>query len=128
MKPLTVESETRRSLTLTFPMPLNVANARLHWRAKARKHDAWKMLAIVQEPKLRGRPECFGRVRVSVTFFTGRWVQDTDNLIARAKWPLDLLKERGFIADDCPGVVESLSVTQVPRMPRRVVLTLEEVA
>lgn len=120
-----------RTVTITFPMPPNLANARLHWRAKHSKHVAWKQLAIVQERGLRGRPDRFERVKVTVVFYVGnhpRWIMDWDNCTARLKWCLDLLKECGLIVDDSPKHLTLENPEQRQEAPRRVVLTLEEVA
>ncbi len=118
-----------RRLELTFPMPVNLANARMHWAQKARRHEAWKMLAIVRERGLRGRHRPMQQLRVTAIFYVGRGLMDHDNAVARLKWPLDLLKERGLIADDSP---RHLTLTGIPEQrqgtPRRLVLTLEEVA
>jgi hypothetical protein len=116
-----------RRLELTFPMPVNLANARLHWREKARRHQAWKMLAVVRERGLRGRHRPMQRLRVTAVLYHGGAVMDHDNAVARLKWCLDLLRERGLIVDDSP---RHLTLTGIPEQragrPRRVVLTLEE--
>lgn len=116
-----------RTLTLTFPMPVNLANARLHWAAKNRKHNDWKTRALVGERLLRGRRRTMERVRISAVMYVGRAVMDHDNATARLKWCFDFLKERGLIVDDSP---KYLTLTGIPEQrqgtPKRVVLTLEE--
>ena len=118
-----------RTVVVTFPMPLNLANARLHWAAKMRKHNEWKTRAVVGERALRGRHRAMQRVRVTAVMYVGHGPMDDDNATARLKWPLDLLKERGLIVDDKRP---HLMLTGIPEQrqgnPRRVVLTLEEVA
>lgn len=118
-----------RALTLTFPMPVNLANARMHWAAKLRKHNEWKTRAIVGERGLRGRHRVMQRVHVSAVMYVGGDRMDDDNATARLKWCLDLLKERGLIVDDKRPF---LTLTGIPEQrqgkPKRVVLTLEEVA
>lgn len=119
-----------RTVTLTFPMPLNLANARMHWAKKMRTHQEWKTRAIVGERGLRGRHRPMQRVKVTAVFYIGGGGYcDPDNITARLKWPLDLLKERKLIADDSP---RHLTLAGIPEQrqgkPRRVVLTLEEVA
>jgi hypothetical protein len=118
-----------RTLTLTFPMPVNLANARMHWAVKHRRHQEWKTRAIVMERGLRGRHRPMDRVRVSALMYVGGGPMDDDNATARLKWCLDLLKERGLIVDDKRP---HLTLTGIPEQrqgtPKRVVLTLEEVA
>lgn len=117
-----------RRLELTFPMPVNLANARLHWRAKTKAHDEWKLRAIVKERGLRGRHRPIERCHVTAVFYS-RQPMDDDNCVARLKWPLDLLKERGIIMDDKRP---HLMLTGIPEQrqghPQRIVLTVEEVA
>jgi len=119
----------RRVVELTFPMPVNLANARMHWAQKQRRHDAWKMRALVQERGLRVRPKRpIKRCRVSAIMYLGRGVMDHDNSVARLKWCIDFLKERGVIVDDDP---KHLTLTGIPEQrqgnPKRVVLTIEEI-
>lgn len=118
-----------RRLELTFPMPVNLANARMGWRQKNQHHDDWKLRAIVGERGLRVRPKRpIERCRVSAILYLGRGVMDHDNSVARLKWCLDFLKERGVIVDDSP---KHLTLTGIPEQrqgtPKRVVLTIEEV-
>ena len=122
-----------RTVTLTFPMPLNLANTRLHWRRKAKRHLAWKMEAVAMERGLRGRVEPMRQVQATAVFYlgTGRAARrnDDDNATARLKWVFDLLKERGVIVDDRQP---HLTLVGVPEQrigsPRRVELTLTEAA
>lgn len=120
-----------RTVVLTLPMPLNLANARLHWLRKNRKRDEWMTRAIVAEKQLRGRHRPMQRARVSVVMYIGKHgggMMDDDNCTARLKWPFDLLKARGLIVDDkrpyltLEGIPEQRHGT-----PRRMVLTLTEV-
>ena len=111
-------------------MPLNIANSRLHWRAKERERNAWMARAVVMERQVRGRHQPMAKVRVTAVFYIGGGpFTDPDNITARLKWPLDLLKARGLIVDDNARV---LTLTGIPEQrqgtPRRVVLTLQEVA
>ena len=112
-------------------MPLNLANSRVHWAAKLRKHNEWKTRALVGEKGLRGRHRQMQRVRVTAVVYVGRGpYMDDDNVTLRAcKWPFDYLKERGLIVDDKRP---HLTLTGIPEQrqgnPKRVVLTIEEVA
>ena len=118
-----------RTIVVTFPMPVNLANARMHWAKKLRHHHEWKTRAVVGERALRGRHRPMQRVRVSALMYVGGGRMDDDNATARLKWCLDLLKERGLIVDDARP---HLTLTGIPEQrqgtPKRVVLTLEEVA
>lgn len=89
-------------LTLTLPMPPNLANARMHWRAKHReKRDYWMILdsklAWKDIPKPPRRP--FPNATIASTMYLGA-AMDQDNAMARHKWALDWLVSRGYIADD----------------------------
>ena len=81
-----------RRIEVTFPMPLNLANARMHWRTKHTAHLAWRLRAIVQEKLLRGRHRPMQCARATVVLYVGRVLMDHDNAVARLKWCLDLLK------------------------------------
>jgi len=52
---------------------------------------------------------------------------DADNLMARMKWPLDWLVERGWITDDNPEVIEWTEppIQVIDRKNPRVVIELE---
>ena len=119
-----------KTLTLTFPMPVNLANSRMHWAQKHRRHNDWKARAIVAERGLRVRQRRpMEHVRVTALMYVGRVLMDHDNATARLKWCLDFMKERGLIVDDAP---KYLTLTGIPEQrqgnPKRVVLTIEEVA
>jgi len=119
---------TARRVELTLPMPLNLANARGHWRVRERQRNDWIARALVMEKGLRGRHKPMRKVRVTAVFYIGGGpFTDPDNITARLKWPLDLLKARGLIEDDNARV---LTLAGIPEQrqgkPRRLVLTLEE--
>lgn len=119
-----------KTVTVTFPLPINLANARMHWAQKKRHHDAWKMRALVEERALRVRPKHpMARVRVSAVLHVGRVLMDHDNAVARLKWCLDFLIERGLIVDDGPKFLEWAGFPEQRQgNPKRVTLTIEEVA
>lgn len=88
------------------------------------------MKAIVDEPQLRGRHQPMETVRVTARFFLSAKAKllDWDNLMARCKWPIDFLKERGLIVDDGPTQVVWTGIpTQQHGRPPRLELTIEEV-
>lgn len=117
-----------KTITLTFPLPVNLANARMHWAQKLRRHNDWKTRALVEERALRVRPKRpMTKVRVSAVIHVGRVLMDHDNAVARLKWCLDFMIERGLIVDDSP---KYLSWAGFPEQrqgnPKRVTLTVEE--
>lgn len=119
-----------RTVTLTFPLPVNLANARLHWAAKLRRMHEWQNRAIVHERGLRGRHRRMERVRATAVYYIGRAERmDDDNAVARLKWPLDLLKARGLIVDDKRPHLQLAGIPEQRQgTPRRLELTLEELA
>lgn len=86
---------------ITFPMPTNMANGRMHWATKVKYHNQWKTRAIVGEKMLRGRRPSrpWQRVRVTAVLHV-RQLMDDDNAVSQLKWCLDLLQERGVILND----------------------------
>lgn len=117
-----------RTLTLTLPLPVNLANSRMHWRTKSRAHQEWENHAIATERQLRVRPVPMQRATASAVLYVGRWVMDDDNATARVKWCLDLAKRQGLILDDKRPHLTLLGIPeQRPEMPRRIELTLTEV-
>ncbi len=113
-------------MKLTLPLPPNLANARLHWRAKVRKKDAYYMRCLVAAPKRPRLP--YRRARIMVTLYTHQKM-DADNLMARLKWPLDFLVKRGFIVDDSPDVLEwGVPRQAIDRKNQRVKIELDPVA
>lgn len=117
-----------RTVTLTLPMPPNVANARMHWAAKMRARRQWEQRAIVMERGLRGRHRPMQRCRVTAILYL-RQRMDDDNSVARLKFPLDLLKARGLIVDDKRPHLELAGIPEQRQgTPQRIVLTVEELS
>jgi hypothetical protein len=84
-----------------LPLPENLANARLHWRAKDEARQAY--FAACDALQARGDvpappPVAFPKVRVGVEMIVGG-AMDEDNSVARTKWCWDWLKTRGYIAN-----------------------------
>lgn len=116
-------------LTFTFPMPANLGNGRQHWAVKHREHEAWKTRALLGDRSLRWRRTPLEQVTVSAVFYIGSKPMDDDNAVARLKWCLDFLKERGIITDDSRKHLRLRGIPeQRPGTPRRVVLTVESLA
>jgi hypothetical protein len=117
-----------RTVTLTLPLPLNLANSRMHWAAKDRARKQWQERAVVMERGLRGRHRVMQRAAVAAVLFVGGNRMDDDNAVARLKWPLDLLKIRGLIVDDKRPHLTLLGIPEQRQgTPRRIELTLTEV-
>lgn len=91
-----------RALKFDFPMPLNVANSRLHWRVKDNARKAYfETCDAMQAAKLLPPPPAtpFGRSRIASLMMLGGKM-DADNAMARHKWPLDWLQSRRYLTND----------------------------
>jgi hypothetical protein len=89
-------------IVITVPMPLNLANSRMHWRKRHReKLIYWdtldRMLVFAQLPSPPRPP--FTKARITSSMVLGA-AMDQDNAMSRHKWVCDWLSERGYIADD----------------------------
>lgn len=90
------------TLTFHFPLPPNMGNWRGHWR---RKHNArvefYERCDLHRMAKLIPSAPAQPWVKATITahFVVGA-ANDVDNLMARAKWALDWLRDRQYIADD----------------------------
>jgi hypothetical protein len=124
-------SAVRRSTDLVFELPLpdNVANGRMHWRAKA-KRKAWYWLSLdslmfsADLPKPPKVP-----IRMPVAEIEMRTVRrmDHDNAHARLKWVLDWLQTRGYMAND-RDLRYQLDNKTAPRKEAGITLVLREAA
>lgn len=123
-------SRTRpRQLVFSLPMPLNIANARLHWRAKNRERRAYlDTLMLLQMAKhLPQSPRSpFAHPRIAVVMTLANRM-DHDNAMARLKWPCDWLQASGFIANDKDLTWDGLPTQVISRsIPARIEITLTE--
>lgn len=91
-------------MTLIFrmPLPLNLANARLHHMVKHRaKVEYWRHLDLLQAGGILPPPPKVPLAKAIMTaHFTMPNAMDDDNAMARAKHAVDWLKTRGYIVDD----------------------------
>lgn len=91
-------------MTLTFrlPMPPNLANARMHWRARhAAKVAYWRHLDLLLAGRILPQPPDVPLARATITAtLTLHNPMDDDNAMARAKWAQDWLASRGYVAGD----------------------------
>jgi hypothetical protein len=86
-------------MTLTLPLPPNMANGRMHWRTKDRKRRAY----LEACDYTLGLPRAPRQPLTSVTLYALMVVwalHDDDNALARLKWAVDWLVTRGYIAGD----------------------------
>jgi hypothetical protein len=94
------------TLTLTVPMPENLANtSQRGWRGlHARKVRYYAALDRLQAAGLIPPPpkRPFAKASIRATMYLGA-AMDAGNAMHRAeKWPCDWLKTRGYIVDDKP--------------------------
>jgi hypothetical protein len=118
-------------MTLRFdlPLPANLGNARLHWRAKHRAKKAYwaeldTLVLVKRLPKAPTAP--LPKARIAVHFRTYNRM-DRDNLVARFKWVGDWLTSRGYIVDDQDGVLEwaGMPTQEIDRTEQGIDITLE---
>jgi Holliday junction resolvase RusA-like endonuclease len=115
-------------IELTLPLPPNRANAREHWRVTHRKKKDYYLWA---ERALRNH-DCQawrtkeGRVALTATLYLWNKM-DRDNLMARLKWPLDVLVSYGLLVDDSEEWLDLKMPTQVvDRKNPRIEIQLKE--
>lgn len=120
----------QKPITLTLPLPPNIANARQHWRVKLKAKKAyWRHLDLLYGAGYFGPWKCpteCQAVQVRAHVVVGGQM-DVDNLFARLKWALDWLQLVGYLADDSPKYLHWASIpTQEIRrtQPPTVTLTL----
>lgn len=116
---------------LVFPLPLppNLANSRLHWRAKHGQRQAYErlltgLLYARQLPPVPALP--LPRVTVFAELRLGN-AMDDDNAVARCKWALDWIVKAGYLEDDRRSVVQwgGFPTQHLTRkMPPQLTLTL----
>jgi hypothetical protein len=98
-------------LVFELPLPDNVANGRMHWRAKAKRkaayYDQLDALEMIEMRTVRR--------------------MDHDNAHARLKWVLDWLQTRGYMAND-RDLRYQLDNKTAPRKEAGITLVLREAA
>jgi hypothetical protein len=125
---ITASRRTDEGYRLVLPLPPNLGNARLHWRAKNRKkQDYHRFLdALASDrrfPSPHGEPP--DRVRIAASLYVWNYC-DPDNAMARLKWPLDWLVRNGYAADDNRASVEWAGIPwqAIDRKWQRVVVAI----
>lgn len=112
-------------MKLVLPLPLNLGNARLHWREKNRKMNAYFDLCLVTVKVKRPKWPLL-RADINATFYVWNLMDEGDNMRTRLKWPLDWLVWRGYIEDDSPRTLTWGPVSQViDRKNQRIEVELE---
>lgn len=123
-------TEQFRRIEFWLPLPPNVANARGHWAKLRRERNVWTTAATIEmcRQNVTWPRHPWDRTRLQCHFYLWN-TMDEDNLAARQKPILDLLKGRhhnGFFPDDKPRHLELLPPTQtIDRKHQRVVVVLE---
>jgi len=111
------------------PVPLNLANSRMHWaKAHRQKRKYWDVMTLYKNckaiPAAPLVPPELAIVRMK--FFL--WAKnDTDNLYNRAKWPLDWLVGWGYIAGDRDDQIRLEISQEVDRKFPRLRIEIEPV-
>lgn len=89
-------------MNLRLPMPLNLANSRMHWAAKHKAKTAyWHHLDLLRLGKVLPPPPAQPLPKVTLaSVMTLANPMDEDNAISRHKWAIDWLVARGYLAGD----------------------------
>ena len=114
-------------LKLELPLPPNLANGRMHWRAKHRKRGLYHLacdLAMMARTIPQPPASPLSPVTISSTLYVWSF-NDDDNATARLKWAADWCKTRGYIVDDRrPHARFTIPEQVIDRSNQRLVLTL----
>ena len=116
-------------MRFVLPLPLNLANSRLHYMIKHRaKKRYWEALDMLQLTRQIPAPpsEPIQSVTIGHTWHVGNRM-DPDNAYARLKFPLDWLRTRGYIIEDREeNVTLSPPKQHIDRKSPRLELTITE--
>lgn len=116
-------------MKMVLPLPVNLANCRLHHMVKYRKKKAyWADLDMLLMVKRLPPPPETPWQAVHITFDWYVWNKmDPDGRDARKKWIIDWLRTRGYIIDDREENVDYTDLPQtVDRKSQRVELQILE--
>lgn len=99
-------------MKITLPLPPNMANGRFHWRVKNNKRKAYFEACDIASIILNrdyveavSLPLPIMRARIKAVVYCGGEM-DTDNCLARLKWPVDWLVKRHYLKGDKPSQLE----------------------
>jgi hypothetical protein len=114
---------------LVLPLPLNLANSRMHWRVKQReKRDYWEKLDLLFYAKQLPPPPRKAplKARIHATLYLHSPMDD-GNAMNRMKWIEDWLKAWGYITDDSKKHLEWMGFPEqvIDRKNPRVEVELE---
>lgn len=99
------------ALRLVLPLPENLANARLHWRAKlARKKAYWRKLDLIRPALPPAPPAPLARAEIRATLYLYNPMDD-DNAMARLKWAVDWLAGL-YIAGDARKALKWVGIPE----------------
>lgn len=110
------------SVQMVIPLPLNLANSRLHWAEKMRKKRAyWDELTIRKQAKIIPPPPVRWPTfaRVEMVLYVAR-LMDKGNAYNRVKWVEDWLAGHGYIAGDREDQIDLQVSQKVDRKNTRI--------
>jgi Holliday junction resolvase RusA-like endonuclease len=119
-------SNTEQALTLVLPLPLNLANSRMHHMVKHRKKVAyWEALDLRKSARMIPRPPLIPPSFAKVDIVLYVWAKcDKGNAYNRVKWVEDWLTSRGYISGDREDQIELVVTQKVDRKNQRMQVTI----
>lgn len=102
------------------PSPNNVGLLRMHWAARRKLYDSWKVMVRAAA----GTKRVPGEVYIHVTRRYASNPLDPDNLYASMKYLLDAMVHHKIIDDDSNKVIKGLKVIQVKSKMKEVGVTV----
>ena len=114
-------------LTLSLPLPPNMANARQHWRVKHRTRKAYlSALDALRSARILPPPPSAPLSPVVLSSTLYLWAHmDDDNALARIKYAADWLVRSGYLVDDKrPHCRFTVPEQAIDRTDPRLVITL----
>lgn len=124
-----------KELTLTAPLPPNIANNRMHWRTKLKaKKRYWgslntlSLIGRIPISPLASRTQT-GPTRIAATLYVHN-LMDDDNAMARVKWLLDWLVANDYLPGDARKNIQWAGMPEqvIDRKNPRIELTLTPIA
>lgn len=113
------------TITLNLPEPPNIANARWHWRVKAKRKKQF-MESVIAHARNSARPPADPHEKVSVkAHFRLYAKRDRDNLVASLKWVLDALEGIYYVSDDSDHLALEMPTQEILRKNRGLTLSIE---